>query len=188
MNRPSFIEGLVFAFMVSLSASFLYASLTWVLSGFGALQFLITIISVSYVVYMLLRSKEKTGRITVMLTWFLVASGLLVFDVPLSLFCLAHLVMLWVVRSLYYYSSVISSLLDFALIGTSLLFSTWAYYQTGSVFMSIWSFFITQALFVFIPERMRSTATNQLPVSNYHEFNQALKNANYAIQKLTVTK
>jgi len=188
MNRLSFIEGLVIAFVFSIAASFLYASLTWVLTGIGAIQLLITIVSISYIVYMLIRSEEKTGRIIVMSVWALVACGLWLLDVPLPLFCLVHLMMLWLIRSLYFYSSIISSLLDFALVGVSLLFSSWAFYQTDSVFMSIWCFFLAQSLFVYIPVNMTTTHKSNSSTIDHNEFNQALKNANYAIQKLTLTK
>ena len=188
MSRPSFVEGIVLALIVSIAASFSYAVMTWVLSGFGAVQLLITMISFSYVLYLLIRSDEKIGRVVVMCVWVFVACSVWVLDVPLSLFCLSHLMMTWIVRSLYYYASIVSSLIDFALISLSLLFSTWAFYQTGGVFISIWSFFLMQSLFVWIPVQINPLKKTKSSKINGNEFNQAFKNANVAIQKLTTSR
>lgn len=186
MKRPSFAEGVLLALLLSMAASFLYATVTWVLSGIGVIQLLITVISFSYMLYILVRSGEKIGRVVFMGLWFLISSVMWLFDIPLALFSLLHLMMLWVVRSLYFYSSIVSSLIDFSLIGLGLAFSTWSFYQTGSVFMSIWSFFLTQSLFVFIPEQIGAIKNKRANVNNGGEFNQAFKNANNAIRKLTI--
>jgi len=186
MKRPSFTEGVLLALLVSISASFLYAIFIWVLSLTGVLQLLITVISISYVLYILVRSGEKTGRVVVLGLLFSISAVMWLIDVPLVLFSLVHLMMLWIVRSLYYYSSITSSLIDFSLIGLGLVFSTWSFYQTGIVFMSIWSFFLTQSLFVFIPEKITVLKKKQINENNSAEFDQAFKNANNAIHKLTV--
>jgi len=189
MNRPTFMEGVLLALVVSFLASFLYASLTWFFSEIGVIQLIISIVGFAYIVYMLIRSEEKTGRVVVMVTWFLVVSFIWILDIPLALFCLVHLAMLWLIRSLYFYSSVISSMLDFTLVALSLLFSTWAFYQTESVFMSLWSFFLMQSLFVLIPSRLGQSKQNCARQRNSdREFNRAFNNASDAVRKLTALK
>jgi hypothetical protein len=56
----------------------------------------------------------------------------------------------------------------------------WAYGHTGSVFIAIWCFFLTQALFVLIPARGRPDRLTS------PSFNEAHRAADQAIARLAV--
>jgi len=58
---------------------------------------------------------------------------------------------LWLLRSLYFYSSALSALLDLGLTLAAVATAYWAIAYTGSVFLCVWCFFLVQALFVVIP-------------------------------------
>lgn len=189
MKRPAFIEGALFAFVASLVASFLYASLLWIFSELFALKLIISLTGFSYVLYLLSRSDEKTGRVVITFSWIFMAVLFVLIDVPLPLFSLVHLVMIWLIRSLYYYASIVSTLMDFALVALSLILSSWAFYHTGSLLMSLWSFFLMQTLFVLIPEKIGQSRRNiSTEDSDNHKFTRAFNNANDAVRKLSASR
>jgi hypothetical protein len=57
----------------------------------------------------------------------------------------------WLVRSLYFHNSLVTALLDLGLVGIGLLGGAWALINTGSAAAALWTFFLLQALFSWIP-------------------------------------
>ena len=94
--------------------------------------------------------------------------------------------MLWMIRSLYFYSSVLSSLADLGVNGLGVAAAAWAAAPTNSIFLSIWCFFLIQALFVYIPAVVRKENTaNTNPVAAKDRFEQAYREAEYALRKFS---
>jgi len=105
---------------------------------------------------------------------------------PLMLYLLVHLGAIWLVRSLYFYSSVLSALADLALNGLGLAAAIWAVTRTDSVFLGIWCFFLVQALFVNIPDSMRRKAgTRESANARTDRFQHAHCVAEAAVRKLS---
>ena len=75
---------------------------------------------------------------------------------------------------------------DLALNGVSLAAAVWAVNQTGSLFVSIWCFFLVQALFVAIPASMKQKA-GQTGESHKDRFQHAYRAAETALRKLSTT-
>ena len=151
MKRPTFLEGVGVALAASIVGSISFTVLTAVFSEAHVLRLLIAGVSVAYVVYLLRRSHEHIGRISALAMWAVVAGATWVMDPPLLIYALVHLALIWLIRSLYFYSSVVSALADLGLSGLGLAATVWAASQSGSLFLSIWCFFLVQALFVAIP-------------------------------------
>ena len=80
---------------------------------------------------------------------------------PLLHYALIHLTSLWLIRSLYFHASILSTLLDFGVIALGLAVALWALIHSGSLLLSLWCFFLVQAVFVAIPGRIRPAPTNQ---------------------------
>jgi len=154
MKRPTFFEGVAVALAAGIVGSMLFAVLTSVFSEAHILRLLIAGIGVAYVVYLLRRSRERIGRITALVMWAVVAGATWLMDPPLMIYALVHLGLIWLIRSLYFYSSIVSALADLGLSGLGLTAAVWAASQSGSLFLSIWCFFLVQALFVAIPPCM----------------------------------
>jgi hypothetical protein len=62
-----------------------------------------------------------------------------------------HVAAIWVVRSLYFHSSLLAALIDCGLSGLAACGLAWAAVQTGSVFVATWTFFLVQSFFVAVP-------------------------------------
>ena len=77
--------------------------------------------------------------------------------VPLVGYVLIHVGLLWLVRSLYFYSGVLPALLDLGLSALGLAFAVWAAGRSGSPLLALWCFFLVQALHVCIPAAITGT-------------------------------
>jgi hypothetical protein len=186
MRQLTFLEGVALAFVTSAVGSILYTALTAVLPGAWVLRGLIAGIALAYVSYLLTRSRQRVGRITTLAAWMLAATGLWWLEPPLTLYLLAHGGLIWLIRSLYFHSSILSALADLALNALSLAATVWAANQSGSVFLSIWCFFLVQALFVAIPSRMGRRSSIHRPAPDDEDpFEHAHRAAQAALRRLS---
>jgi len=186
MKQPTFFEGVAVALATSLLGSALYSVLSSAFPAGTVLRLLIAGIGLAYVLYLLSRSRERVGRVTVVVGWTLVTGVIWFIEPPLLPYVLVQLGFIWLTRSLYFYSSVLPALADFGLNGLSLASAIWAAGQTGSVFLSLWCFFLVQALFVAIPARLgrRNRGTPAGP-ENEDRFQRAHRTAEAAVRKLS---
>jgi hypothetical protein len=187
MKQPTFFEGVAVALGASLVGSLLYAVLSPLGTAGWMLHLLIAGLGFGYVVYLLGRSRERAGRFTVLVlgslaagvTWFLTPS--------LALYLLAQVGVIWLVRSLYFYASLLSALADLGLSALSLAAALWAWVQTGSLFLTLWCFFLTQALFVVIPARITGKEGENHPdPKRADRFERAHRAAQAAVRKLSI--
>jgi hypothetical protein len=163
MKCPTFFEGVTLALAVSIGGSLLASIFSTVLPANMVLHLLIAGPAFVYVIYLLSRSKERTGRVTVIAVWCVAAASIWVFSPSFVMYAVLHLILIWLVRSLYFSGS-------------------W----TGSIFLSLWCFFLIQALFVFIPTswRGRTFSTMETPVTE-NPFDIAHRAAEAAVRKLS---
>ena len=186
MKQPTFLEGVGVAIAASLAGSVLYTALNTVFPGGPVLRLLIAGIGLAYVVYLLGRTPERVGRVTAAATWLLVAGALWFTHPPLLFYICAHLGAVWLIRSLYFYSSALSALADLGLNGLALAAGIWAITRTGSVFLGIWCFFLVQALFVVIPKSIRrKSGTTRAGHEHADRFQHAYRAAETAVRKLS---
>ena len=155
MKRPGFFEGVAVGLVASLIGSVLFVALGLVFSTQTALGIVIALLSLAYTAYLLSRSSERVGRLTTLILWFLAAGFLWFWSPGLPIYLLFHLGLVWLVRSLYFHASLFSALADLGLNGLALATAVWAAERTGSVFLTLWCFFLVQALFVAIPSWTR---------------------------------
>ncbi len=183
MKQPTFLEGVAVALAASLVGSVLYTALDTLFPGVPVVRLLIAGLGLAYLVYLLGRSTERVGRVTAAAAWLVVAGVLWFTHPPLLLYVCAHLGTLWLIRSLYFYSSALSALADLGLSGLGLAAAVTALARTGSVWLGIWSFFLVQALFVVIPKSVRRTSGTGR--TGEDRFQHAYRAAESAVRKLS---
>jgi hypothetical protein len=108
------------------------------------------------------------------------------FEVPLFTQVLIQAGIIWLLRSLYFHGSILSAALDFGLVSVGLAASAWAMVNTGSLGGALWSFFLVQALFCWIPDLARKQPGDIY--RNQHDqssFQSAHRVALDAVRKLT---
>ena len=151
MKRPTFFRGVAFAFVLALAGGALLAGMSFLMPPLSALKLVISLLMSVYVLYLLRASDERTGRAVVGLIWC-IGTLLAWWMLPtLALFAGAHVAAAWLVRSLYFHQSVLVAIADLGLCILGASAALWAFGQTGSAALSIWCFFLVQALFVAIP-------------------------------------
>jgi len=187
MKSPTFLEGVSVAFIASLIGSGLFVALTTMYAGGTVVRLLIASLSLAYVLYLLKRSRERTGRSSVIVAWLAFMALVWLFAPSLEIYLLAHIGMVWLIRSLYFYSSLLSAFADLGLHGLSLVAATWAYLQSNSLFLSIWCFFLVQALFVAIPNQFGKAAVPTSSPAQDDRFEQAHQAAEAVLRRFIST-
>ncbi|OUR73612.1 hypothetical protein A9Q78_02760 [Methylophaga sp. 41_12_T18] len=185
MKKTTFFDGVLVALVTSLVGSASYYVLSSLFADNLVIRFLISGITLAYILYLLNRSNEKTGRITVISAWSVITIIIWLVWPPAPLFILINLASLWLIRSLYFYSSLFSSLADLALTAISIVVAFWVASHTDSLFLSLWCFFLTQALFVLILSSMKNSRRNTDTATNNSDFQHAYQVAEAAVQKLS---
>lgn len=189
MKQPTFIEGVSVALIAGISATVLFTALISILPMESVIKLLIALFSLGYISYLLSRSQERLGRVSLISGWSLIAAAIWVFAPSLALYGLVHLGLIWLVRSLYHYSSLLSALADLGLNAIALAAATWAALQTESLFITAWCFFLTQALFVYIPPKLFRNKPAPAGIGvNEDRFQQAHRAAETALHQLSSIK
>ncbi len=189
MRNPTFMEGAAVALLAGMGGSILYTALTTVFPGDGVFRLLVAGMGLAYLLYLLRRSREHTGRVVTLGFWALAAGVGWLTEPPLELYVLLHCGLIWLVRSLYFYSGVLPALFDLGLNGLALAAATWAAVRTESVFLVTWCFFLVQALYVAIPPAPgRSPTAAPDPEGQEERFRQAYRVAESALRRLSSTR
>jgi hypothetical protein len=185
MNKPDFIEGVVVAFMICITALIGFFIVGLLCNQTDTWRVLITMISLGYSIYLLGRSQQRTGRITVLASWLLIAIATWLYQSSLIHYALIHLTTLWLIRSLYFHINLRSVMLDLGLIVLGVAIAFWALIHSGSPLLSLWCVFLVQALFVAIPDTIKQASSTQTATNSNAKFQQALRTAESAMNSLT---
>ena len=178
--RPGFLHGAVIAAALALIGAVGYAGLSSLLGGKLALQLITILLGGSYVLYLLHTAQDRSGRIATFSAWLLVTASIWFAAPGLGLALLSQALLISLTRGLYHHGSVLAGLLDLGLTAFALSAAVWASNETGSVFLTIWCFFLVQALFVAIPSDFRQGKPNDNP----DHFNRASRTAEAAIRRI----
>jgi hypothetical protein len=186
MNTPGVIDGVIVAALISVGAG--VASL--LLGGFVDYPILFQIVlysaALTYLLYLLKRSDARVGRVVAIATWSLMTLICWLLDVHLLEQVLLQATVIWLVRSLYFHNSMFTALLDLGLISVGLAASAWAMLNTGSLVASIWSFFLVQAMFCWVPRLGQSPGdAGRNSPQNRSSFQSAHRVAVDAVRKLS---
>jgi len=190
VNRPGLMAGVGVALAAGVVAALLFPLLTTLMSPITALRLLIAGLSGGYLLYLMSCSHQKLGRMTVIAGWALVSLASWVLAPSLLGYAAIHLVMIWLIRSLYFYNSLLSALADLGLTGLALAAAIWAWFSAGSLFLVFWCLFLGQALFVAIPANFsanRKTTSSSPYRSEEDPFEKAHGVAEQALRKIFST-
>lgn len=182
MKHPSFLRGALLGLGISIASMLLFSLLSLLFSNDLAIRCLIAGAGLIYIVQLIALSGERVGAVTTMTVWTVASAALLWVGPPLIFYLLAHIVFIWLIRSLYFYSSILPSLADLGLSLLSFSAAVWAAQHTGNVFLSFWCFFLVQALWSAIPLYSKDRRMTQ-PV-NDDRFQEAYRSAEAALGRL----
>lgn len=182
MRRPGFLQGVLVAAVASFFGGALYAALIAVVGAGAALRLLIALLGLAYVLYLLSCSATRVGRVVTVAGWLAVSAATWLLAPPLALYAVVHVGLIWLVRSLYLYSSVVCALADLGLAVLGTLVAVGTIEHTGSLFLALWSFFLVQALTAAVPAALKSRP--RAPAAPDEPFERARRIAEAALQRI----
>lgn len=185
--RPSLGAGLAVAFVLSACGAAVLAAATPWLGGATALRLVIALLGLSYTLYAIARSGERVGRVTTTACWIALASAIWLAGLPLAGYVLAHIGLVWLARSLYYYSGLLPSLADLGLSMLGAAFAVWAAQRSGSAWLALWCFFLVQAFHGLIPASLTQRGAAALDAAD-DAFARAHRAADSAVRRLSSTR
>lgn len=183
----SFAHGVIAAAVLSVSGAAVLAALTPFFGAGTALRAVIALLGFAYVLYVQSVSGERVGRVTTIVLWLLAATATWVVGVPFVGYVLIHAGLLWLVRSLYFYSGVLPALLDLGLSALGLAFAVWAAGRSGSPLLALWCFFLVQALHVCIPAAIAGGVAAGVN-DEEQAFNRAHQAAEAAVRRMSAMR
>lgn len=184
-RQPGFMHGVIVAAALAFIASALVALLTPFVGLGLVIRVLIPALGLAYLLHLLSRSQKRTGRVTAITLWFVLALLTWWLTPPLPLYLLIHVAAIWLLRSLYFYSSLIPAVMDMGLSILSLATAVLTISHSGSVFLATWSFFLVQALCSAIPTMFRGKhKTVHYPAKDAEGFERAKRQADAALRQL----
>jgi len=184
MRRPGFFEGVAVAAIASLAGGACYVALTTIFSSSAVLRFVVAGLGLAYIVYLLSRNEERVGRITVIALWLAAACVLWLIAPSFAAYLCAHLALVWLVRSLYFHASLVAALADLGLVALGLAAAVWSATRSHSAALSIWCFFLVQALYVAIPARVAAPDQGTKEAAPEDRFQHAHRAAEAALRRL----
>lgn len=185
MKQPTLIEGMVVALAVSVAGATCFSVFTVIFAQGITLKVILALMSLGYIIYLLFRSQEKVGRITVTTLWLITAILAYLFAPSIGLYVLVHLGLIWLIRSLYYYQGILPALMDLGLTAMSLIAAIWAWSVSQSLLLGFWCFFLSQSLWVLNPKQLTGHSTPMRSSVPEDRFERAYRTAETAVRKLT---
>jgi len=185
-RKPTLLRGIGVALVLSVGGAALIATLPALVGTSAAIRVVVAVLALAYVLYVLVDSAERTGRTTTAVVSAGVAVAAWIANPPLGVYVLLHVALIWVVRALYRYSSVLSALADLALTALAAAFAVWAAARTGSAWLALWCFFLVQAFHAWLPETLRG----RVPRDSHRgdDFERARRAAEAALRRLAETR
>ena len=184
MKQPRFVEGVLVAIFSSIGGTVLFTSLTLLFSATYSAHIVVSFITTLYLGYLLWRSPKKTGRISAAAFGFFTLFATWLIQPSFSLFILIHVGLISLIRSLAYYRTLLASGADFMLSSLSVAVAFWAYLNSNSLLLTLWSLFLVQALFSTIPTTLTHTPSDKQSRTK-ERFNSAHRTAEAALNRLS---
>lgn len=177
--KPSFGEGVIVALMLSVLGSIAYFIGYVILGAIIGFTPIIAMVAGAYALYLVKRSTVRSGKLFAA-SAVVAITGVFIL-VPVSLFVLISAIIfgIWLIRACMFRSGVLDSVGDFLLIGTSVAAGTLAMLHTQSLFISLWTFFVIQALHIYLPVSVHGKEKETV---HERKFEHAFKKAERALR------
>ena len=183
-RRPSLGLGIGVGFVLSVCGAAVLAALGPLVGYGAALRAVVALLGLAYVLYALGTSGERVGRVTTVAAWTLAAGLAWASGVPFVAYVLVHVGLIWLVRSLYFYTGVLPALADLGLSVLGAAFAVWAAHRSGSALLAFWCFFLVQALHVLLPAAVADRGSERANGADL-KFTRAHAAAEAAIRRLS---
>lgn len=186
MNTPSFWRQVGFGLLLSVMGGIVFAALRPLIGTDLVLRGLIVGLSAAYLALLLHDLRARIGLVVTLAGWALVTGLLVAFNPTLWVWLLVQALVVWLLRCLYRYDSLAAALTDAVLNGFALAMAMATARYTHSLFLTLWSYFLVQAIFVFIPRGRAGNASFAPEPEPDDAFGQAYRTAEDALRRLSI--
>ncbi len=142
----------------------------------------ISLIVFLYLAYLIWQSRLAAGRITLLIFNLCVLLISLFSGIQIVTLLLVYLAMIWLNRSLLYYSSPLAILADLGLCLFSAFMVSWLLFNGNSLITILWCVLLLQTLHSLIPDNKKDFKPQKPSTSD--NFDHALQSAESAFQQL----
>lgn len=177
--------GLGIGFVLAIGGAAVLAALAPWLGFAAATRTVIAALGFAYLLYVMGASGERVGRVTTLALWAATTALIAAAGWPLAVYALAHVALVWLVRSLYHYSGLLPALADFGLALLGAAFAAWAAQRSGSAWLAFWCFFLVQSLHVLIPSSLGGSPRDASDGGGGDAFARAHRAAESALRRLS---
>ncbi len=124
------------------------------LQGFGGSSTVfIVVLGTGYLAYLLAVSPSRRGRFVLGLGSAAILIGACVVSPAAVVTGTLAVGLIWLVRSVLFYAGILPALWDGVLCALSVVCAFGTAVSTNSLWLTVWVFFLLQALFIYIPQR-----------------------------------
>ena len=183
-SPPTLLQGILAAALLSLASGAAFAGFAHLLDPSTAARLVIPAAAGAYMLWLIARSGVRIGRVIAFAGWLATTLALWFSSLELGPYVLTHIALIWLVRSLYFHSSILTSLLDLALVALGVGAAVWAVAQSGSMFIAVWCFFLVQAFFALIPRTV--SRAEEVHEEAHASFSRAQRSAEAALRRLSL--
>ena len=183
MSAPTFLRGVALALALALGAAVFMDGVATVFGAKSALRLIVTGLGLVYIGYLAASATRRTGIVTTLLFWAVATAAAWFVAPSIAVYALLQVAMIWLARSVLERRRPLAALADLSINAAAVLLATAAMTRTGSLFLTVWSFFLVQALHVAIPRFTRSGRPVPRPDLE-SEFDAARQRATTAIDQL----
>lgn len=183
MKTIGFLSGAGAALVLACCGSVLFAALTPVFNGAGVLRSVVSLLTLAYLCYLLAHSTVRIGRVTAFSLALAVTGACLFWQPSLLLYLLVHVGLIWLLRCCYFHNSLTGALADMGFCAIGFAAAVWAAERSGSLFLSLWCFFLAQALVLPVLRQRLENADRVLP-DDREIFRRAFRSAESALRRM----
>ncbi|ETW96287.1 MAG: hypothetical protein ETSY1_27230 [Candidatus Entotheonella factor] len=150
MRKTSLGHGILAACVLSGLSVPLMLGLQWIGGGSAMLM---AGLGLGYLAYLLAISPSRRGRLILGLGSAALLIGVCIVSPVSGMVGLLAVGLIWLMRSVLFYAGILPALWDGVLCILSVVCALGTVMATQSVWLTVWVFFLLQALFVYIPQR-----------------------------------
>ncbi|WP_020407819.1 hypothetical protein [Hahella ganghwensis] len=189
MNTLNFWRGAGVALILSLLGATAFSVFSPLFGTAISARVIIESLSLIYLLVLLYQTSARSGRLLSLASWLLMSALLFLFNPTILIWLTAQVGLIWLIRCLYRYGNLWTAATDAILNGLALMLSLATAMHTHSVFLSLWCFFLMQALYVYIPgkcsQRCQLTDTTANTQAGSDNFERAYRTAEAAFKRLS---
>ncbi len=185
MGKVTLLHGILVACLLSAFSVPLGLGLQWL--GIGVAAGLIATLGLGYIAFLLAVSPSRRGRVILGIGSAMILLSTFVLSPTPVVVGLLTVGTIWLVRSVLYYSGLLPALGDGVLCGVSVVCALGTALSTQNLWLTVWVFFLLQALFVYMPQRFARSSHDQsrrASSSADDAFARAHRSAEHALQAM----